>query len=250
MADNFENKVLNSMLRNSWLGWSLAFGSWLLVQIALYMTFIYAPAEKVMGPVQRIFYFHVGSAVACYLMMALVFVGSVCFLSTRARIWDMVAESSVVVGFLFASIVLGTGMVWGHSAWNVWWRWEPRLVSSLVLWLLLLAYLVFRMFSKEHINQRSSAAVVGIISSIQVPIVIFSIKMMGQAEQLHPQIAENQGLTDPRYTQALLVTMAALTFLSLWLFYLRLSQVISRELIDDLDFSTEASKLERRVASC
>ncbi len=235
----FSHDLLDILLGKSnfslFFTWALPALSFLGIQVSLYMVFLYVPDERVMGAVQRIFYFHVGSAFCTYALLISVFISSVVYLSTKKIVWDQIANSSVFVAFFFSSILLGTGMIWGHSAWNTWWRWEPRLVSSLVLWLFLLAYLVVRGFSKGEVSERGGAAVIGIVASLMVPIVIFSVRMLDQSQQLHPQVAANQGFTDPRYLQALLVASLSLICFSLWLCKLRLVQILMDERIEDIE---------------
>ena len=187
---------------------------------ALYAVFCYAPAEEVMGAVQRIFYFHVAAALACYLMVGLLFVGSMAFLRSGRPKWDRFAKAAHTVGFVLATAVLATGMIWGHAVWNVWWRWEPRLVSFLILWLILLAYALLRKFAEGEQGEARFAAVLGVISAINVPIVVLSIKLLKHSEQLHPQVMAERGLTDPRYMVALMWAVGALVLTSIWLFIL------------------------------
>ena len=66
------------------------------LMLALYGTFLVAPKERTMGNVQRIFYFHVPSAMLAFLSFAVVFVASVGYLKTRKRTWDLLARSSAV----------------------------------------------------------------------------------------------------------------------------------------------------------
>lgn len=193
---------------------------------ALYLVFIVAPDEVTMGPVQRIFYFHVASACSSYVLIALLLVGSTFFLVTRRREWDVVAQASAGVGLMLCSVVLLSGSIWGHSAWNTWWRWEPRLVASLALWLLLAAYVLLRRFSTGGEQEARFAAILGIVSAIFVPVVIFSIRVLAQNEQLHPQVVAREGLQDPAYVWALLVSMVALTLVGLWWMIVRMGAIL------------------------
>ena len=230
------DKFLSFIFKSKFFTYILPFLSFIFIEISLYMSFIYAPDEKVMGAVQRIFYFHVGSALVTYLMLALLLVGSVMYLSTKEKLWDSLASSASLIALTFASIVLLTGMIWGHSAWNVWWRWEPRLLSFLILWLFLFSYIAFKEISGSSRLQRNSAAIVGILSALQVPIVIFSVRLLPEAEQLHPQVSDNAGLKDPRYYQTLLFTSISLIIFSVWLLKLRFSQLLLEDKIEELDF--------------
>jgi heme exporter protein C len=152
-----------------------------------YLIFIYAPTEKVMGHVQRIFYFHVGSAFASYLAIGFLFVSSVCLLSLKDSRWDHWARAAGEISLLFCTIVLLTGMIWGKAAWGTWFNWEPRLVSFLLLWLTCAAYVILREFSLAQ-NVAEQAAVLGIVSAVMVPIMIYSIKYLPIIQQLHPVV--------------------------------------------------------------
>jgi heme exporter protein C len=158
----------------------------------------------------------------------------VCYLATRIDAWDALAEAAAVVGLLFCSIGLASGMIWGHSAWNVWWRWEPRLVSFLVLWLILLAYVLQRGFSLSHARQKNFAAVLGILSAVNVPIVIFSIKLLDHTEQLHPEVVAKQGLRDASYLYTFALSNVALLMFAIWLLSVTTTNVLLRRRVESL----------------
>lgn len=207
-------KKLSTVLLDSFLPLLCLF----LIPIALYCSFIFAPAEKVMGSVQRILYFHVGSAMASYLMLGVLFVGSVCYLTWRDLYFYHISRAAASVALLFGGIVLFTGMLWGYSSWNTWWNWEPRLVSMLVLWIFLLSYTYVQSISFSGDSEKAViSSVLGILCAVQVPIVIFSIKLLDRTQQLHPEVVATQGLTSAGYRIALIVSNFAMLFLSILL---------------------------------
>src|SRR5262245_20387252 len=110
---------MNSKI-HCWLDRALFPLSLLLVGVAQYWIFLVVPNERIMGPVQRIFYFHVGSAIACYCAFGVVLIASMAFLGTRKAVYDIVQQAAGEVAFVFCTIVLLSGMIWGHSAWNTW----------------------------------------------------------------------------------------------------------------------------------
>lgn len=226
-----ENKVCRVLL---------PFAVLLVVVIANVLTFLVVPNELVMGAVQRLFYFHVGAAMATYALVGLLFVASIFYLSGQKPEWDLVGRSSAVVGLLFASIVLVTGSIWGHSAWNTWWRWEPRLVSFLVLWLLLLSYSLLRSFTTNDERQGNFSAVLGILCAVNVPIVIFSVKFLDHTQQLHPQVVVNRGLEDIRLIYTLIISNVAVILLAMWLLMLKVKNLLLRR---------ELLQLERALSS-
>ena len=178
------------------------------------------PNERVMGPVQRIFYFHVGSAVACYVSVGIVLVASLFYLATRNFKADVISQAAGEVGFLFCTIVMITGMIWGHAAWNTWFRWEPRLITFLLLWLIFLAFNLLRTFGNQS-RIPNHCAVLGIVGAITVPLVVLSIKLLPELAQLHPQVVDRGGLKDDSYVHTMFLSMGALVMLQGVLIWLR-----------------------------
>jgi heme exporter protein C len=192
-----------------------------IVALAQYFVFMVVPNEQVMGAVQRVFYFHVASALACYAAFAIVFAASVTFLTTRRVGADILSAAAGEVGFVLCTVVLITGMIWGHSAWNTWFRWEePRLVTFLVLWLIFLSFTILRNFgdpSKTAVH----GSILGILGALSVPLVYVSIKFLPQSARLHPEVIERGGLKDPSYWQAFGISVGALMLLCGLLVWLR-----------------------------
>ncbi len=187
---------------------------------AIYSTFMIVPNERVMGPVQRIFYFHVGAAIATYVAVGIIFLAALLHFATRNPFWDILSTGACEVAFVFCSVVMVTGMIWGHAAWNTWFRWEPRLVSFLILQLILLGINLLRIFGdKEKIPNH--AAAFAILAAINVPLVVFSIKLLPQAAQLHPQVVEDRGLKDPTFVETMMLGMAAMVLLQFYMVWVR-----------------------------
>src|SRR5687768_8925009 len=125
---------------------SLTLVTVLLLGAALYLIFAVAPVEEQMGIVQKIFYFHVPSAVAMYIGFVLCGVGSIGYLVTRKDPWDAIAAAGGEVGLLFCTVVLISGPLWARKAWGVAWTWDPRLTTTLLAGLIFAAYAVLRAF--------------------------------------------------------------------------------------------------------
>jgi heme exporter protein C len=193
----------------------------LAIAAALYAVFLYAPTERTMGDVQRIFYFHVASAWVAFLAFFVVFLASVLYLATRNLQHDLIAASSAEIGVLFTTLVLITGPLWAKPVWNTYWTWDPRLTTTLVLWLIYIAYLMLRAFAGEEEKTARFAAVFGIIGFLDVPIVYFSIRLW---RTLHPKPviggSEGSGL-HPTMLITLLVSLIAFALLYATLLRLR-----------------------------
>lgn len=184
--------------------------SLILLVAALYMVFIYVPTEETMGIVQRIFYFHVPVAWVAFLSFFIVFLGSIFYLWKRNDRWDIIASSSAEVGVVFTTLVLITGSIWAKPIWGVWWTWEPRLTTALVLWFIYIAYLMVRAYATERHQGARFAAVVGIVGFIDVPIVMLATTLW---RTQHPGPVIFQGGLAPSMLATLMVSLAAFTSL-------------------------------------
>ena len=184
----------------------------------LYEVFMVVPNERIMGPVQRIFYFHVGCAAASYFSVAVVLISSLLYLKTRRESFDVYCEAAAEVGFLLCTIVLVSGMIWAHSAWNTWFRWEPRLVTFLLLWLIFMSFNILRAFG-DPVRLASHNAILGIIGAVMVPVVALSVRLLPGLAQLHPALAK--GSLDPQMRQVFFLAMLGMVLFQFLLVYLR-----------------------------
>jgi heme exporter protein C len=215
--------------------------TYVLMLLALYTIFIYAPVEKTMGVIQKIFYIHVPSAFLAYLAFFITFIASIFYLYRKDSMWDTVAHCAVETGVIFCTIVLITGPIWAKPIWNVWWTWDPRLTTTLILWFTYVAYLMLRRSVKE--NRRANlSAVFGIIGFINVPLTFFSIRLW---RTIHPVIITSRGLNMSWPMKlTLLITLIAFCFLffSLLISRIRLERLKMEiaeinEIMDDMNLA-------------
>ena len=203
-----------------------------LVLSALVAAFIIAPAEKEMGDVQRIFYFHVAGALTAFLAFFLVFLSSIAYLRTRAPRWDLLAASLAEIGVVFTSLTLLSGSIWARSAWGTWWTWEPRLTTTLLLWLIYVSYLLLREMIEEPSRRAAFAAVFGIVGFVDVPIVFMSIRWW---RTIHPAVVGSEGFNmEATMLPALFLSLAAFTVVFLYLLLVRVHVESCREHVGDL----------------
>ena len=137
--------------------------------------FFWVPTEAFQGVVQRIFYVHAPSAWVAYLAFAVVLVGSLAYLRTSDKRWDLVAHASAEVGVMFTGLALVTGMLWGRPIWGAFWVWDPRLTLTLVLFVIYVGYLAFRSTATDPDRGARVAAVIGITGFAAVPLIHFSV---------------------------------------------------------------------------
>jgi heme exporter protein C len=137
--------------------------------------FFYAPTDALQGPVQRIFYLHVSAAIAAFAGFAVVLAGSVVYLWRDSDAADRWARAGAQVGVVFTTVTLVMGMLWAKPTWGVYWTWDARLTSTLVLWIIYAGYLLVRRLAEPGRQAARFAAIVGIFGFIDVPVVYFSV---------------------------------------------------------------------------
>jgi heme exporter protein C len=201
--------------------------------VGLYMSFLYAPTEINMGLVYRIFFFHLGMVAAGFVAILIVAIAGILYLRTHQRKWDRVAEASGEIGVLFTIIALMMGSIWAKPIWGVWWTWDPRLTSYLVLLLIYIAYLMLRASARDDPRVARFSAVFGILGALNVPIVILSARVWrGISPVLFQESAQGFtfGLT-PEMVQTLFVAIIATLLL---FFYLLIYRVRLEALRDEV----------------
>jgi heme exporter protein C len=178
----------------------------ILLSYALYQAVVVAPTERTMGDVQRIFYYHVPTAWTSFLFFFVNFVASVVYLIRRSPKADAVAVAAAEVGVVFCTVVLVTGPLWARPVWGIWWTWDWRLTSTLVMWLIYVSYLILRRLASGG-QAPVLAAALAVFGALDIPLVYFSIWFF---RTQHPQpVIGDQGSIDPRMLHVLLINWAA-----------------------------------------
>ena len=185
--------------------------------IAFVLISVYAPEEKSMGVTQKIFYLHVPLAWVTVLAFLVIFVCSILYLAKGNVLYDNIARSSAKIGFIFNSLMLITGSIWAKAVWGVWWTWDPRLTTSLILWFIYICYLLVRNSNYEEERGAKFASVIGIIGFADIPVIALSTTLW---QTLHPsEMIFQGGLTVPMLL-TLIICVIAFT-----LFYVRLMTI-------------------------
>ncbi len=194
--------------------------SLVLMIASLYLVFIYVPTEASMGVVQRIFYFHIPLDWNAFLAFFVVFLGSIMYLVKRDTKWDRLASTSAHIGVIFTTLVLISGSLWAKPIWGVWWTWDPRLTSALILWIIYIAYILIRSYVSNYELGARFGAVVGIVGFVDVPIVALATTLWPTE---HPGPIIFEGGIAPSMLLTLLVCIAAFTVLFFLLLFQRLA---------------------------
>jgi len=202
---------------------------------SLYLIFAWAPQIKASNTAeqiaQKIFYYHVPSAWLGFLAFFIVFLASVAYLWKRDRRYELISVASAEIGVLFITLVLVTGPIWAKPVWGIWWTWDARLTSSLILWLIYVAFLMLRRYLPDGSKRANLSAVVGIIGFVDVPIVYYSIRWW---ETQHPKavMASGEGSLDGDMFIAFMFALATFTLLYAYLLKKRYQLLVLEDAVN------------------
>jgi heme exporter protein C len=200
--------------------------SLVLLLVAAYLAIVVAPTERVLGDVQRVFYFHVGTAWVALIGFVFTAALSVVYLVTKNLKWDRIQVAAVEVSVVFFLITIILGSIWARPAWNTWWTWDPRLTTAAVTELIYIAYFMLRQGIDDPNKRARFGAVYALIGGLSAPITFFAIRLF---RTIHPVViagsnaaAEgNFSMTDDML-QAFFFALFAFTIIFVDLFWNRI----------------------------
>ena len=207
---------------------------------AIFAIFIYAPTERTEGVIQRIMYFHVPSAWLSFFAFFIVFICSILFLWKKDREWDIYAHASAEIGVIFCSLVLITGPIWARPIWGAWWVWDARLTSTLILWIIYVAYLMLRSQSDAGSMRARYSAVLGIVGFLNIPFIHFSV-LWWRTFHPQPKVISSEGFGKGMET-GMLATLGVSLFAFTLLYFLLMGLRVRQEKLKD-----EIDKLKRET---
>lgn len=188
-----------------------------------YLVYYYAPVEDKMGLVQKMFYLHLPLAWWGLISFFVVFCGSIVCLWKNSERADHVCAAAAEVGVLFGWLALFTGMLWARKSWGVWWTWDPRLTTTLVMVFIYSGYLVLRGMDMPSGRKRRFCSVLGIVAFLDVPLVFVSARFW---RSIHPAVfASDRGGLEPEMLFTVLACILALGIFWAVLVCLRASQL-------------------------
>lgn len=201
------------------LGWAaLGCGS-----AAMLIGLTVAPPENMQGEAARLLYVHVPAAWTAYLCYFAVLIASVKFLRGGGPQWDRTALAAAEIGVAMTALTIAVGSVWGRAVWGVWWAWDPRLVSTALLFLVYTGYLAWR---RVDTAGERRAAWLGIAGVALIPVVHFSVVWWRSLHQPATLLAPS---TRPPIDAVMAATLAlavtAFTLGAAWLFLRRVARL-------------------------
>ena len=184
-----------SAMGNFWL-----FLAGVLLEVDLWVIFLWAPRDTALGDIQRILYLHVPAAWVSFFAFFIVFCMCIWYFIKRSDKADRIAHASAEVGILFTTIFLLSGILWAKPVWGVWWTWDPRLTTTLIMWLIYSAYLMVRAYAGSDKRAERWSAVIGILGFFNIPIVYASTiwwRTIHPQQMVGPAADPSNALPDP-----------------------------------------------------
>jgi heme exporter protein C len=157
----------------------------IVLAISTYLALFFAPTELVMGQVQRVFYFHIGTAWVGLLGFILAAVSGIIYLVTKDMKWDRFEVAAVEVSTMFFFLTIVLGSIWARPAWNTWWTWDPRLTTAAVTELIYIAYFMLRQGIEDPEKRARFGAVYTLLGGISAPITFMVIRLF---RSIHPVV--------------------------------------------------------------
>lgn len=200
----------------------------------LEFVFLRVPKEATMGIVQKIFYFHVPSAIGMYVGAGVCFVGSAGYLAKGTPKWDALARAGADVAVVMGLMLCVSGAFWGAKAWGVYWTWDPRLTTSLLQVLVYVAYVILRNFTAGGDAERKFAAALGILGAANLPIIKYSVQKWGGQ---HPRVISQGGggLSHPDMKTGLMLGFLTFTLITIVLVWQRTRLHAAQDEVDSLE---------------
>lgn len=208
------------------------------IGVATYFALVFAPTEAVMGNVQRVFYFHVGTAWVGMVGFVLAAVAGIGYLVSKDMRWDRFELAAVEISTMFFFITIVLGSIWARPAWNTWWTWDPRLTTAAVTELIYIAYFMLRAGIEDPEKRARFGAVYALLGGLSAPITFMVIRLF---RTIHPVVvgtssAEAQGGFDMSgdMVTSLMVSIGAFTILFVTLMWHRVRMGGLEEKVEQL----------------
>ena len=215
-----------------------------LLLVGSYIGLFVAPAERHMGEVQRIMYVHVPTAWNALLCFTCAFVAAIGSLWTGRERWDATLVAASEAGIVLNGLLLVQGSLWGRATWGVWWDWDVRLTTSLILLLLFIGVLSLRSFAAGTERKASLTAVAAIVAYVDVPLVYFCVRWW---RSLH-QIQSSPTTVDPAMVLPLRLNAFGLLFAAIWFIVRRARLELARRRASETALPDRIEKIEVRHA--
>lgn len=197
-----------------------------------------APRDRIQGNLVRLMYVHVPAAWLAYLGFAITFGASAGWLWRRRPGLDRLAAASAEVGVFFTGLAIVLGSIWGKPVWGVWWTWDPRLITTALMFFVYLGYLALRRATLDPLARARRSAVFGVVAFAQVPIVHMSVLWWRSLHQPPTVLRPGDPTIDHWMLATLLLNLVAFTLVFAVLLKARLRLAEAEEALEAEQFGT------------
>lgn len=180
---------------------------------------------------QKIFYFHMPVAIVSFVALVFAAYYGIRFLMTREQRFDTCSRVAMEISLLFVIFTMVTGDLWTRFEWGVWWTWEPRLTTYLILMLIVIAYFVLRNAVDDPERRATYSGVVSIIALVDTPICFMITRLIPSS--IHPVVAREGGMS-PDMAATVFLIMAGMMLVAFGLYRLRFRQARLQERVEAL----------------
>ncbi len=216
----------------------------------VFLGFFVAPPDDFQKDAVRMIFIHVPMAILTYVAFSLTAIGSVAWLWKRSIWWDTVAHGAAEVGVMFSGLTLFTGSIWGRITWGTYWDWgDVRLVTTLILFLIMVGYLAVRSFDGDEAVNATRAAVIGLIGAANMPVVNRSVTWWSSRRTLHQKSSLVNGKIEGLTLFTLMFALVVFSIIMLWMLIhrFRISWLERQVSEGDLSEALTARRAEARA---
>jgi heme exporter protein C len=212
----------------------------LLFGIGLYMGLVVAPSDYQQGDSYRIIYIHVPTAWMSMFLYVLMAAYAAIGLIWRIKMAEIMAKAIAPTGAMFTFLALWTGALWGRPTWGVYWVWDARLTSELILLFLYLGYMALHAAIEDRQRAANASAILAVVGVVNVPIIYFSVQWWNTLHQ-----GASITVTDaPTMAMIMFVTLLIMVFAT-WMY--SIAVVLARARIELLERERQSTWVQRRM---
>lgn len=212
----------------------------LLFAAGLYLGLVVAPSDYQQGDSYRIIYIHVPTAWMSMFLYVLMAIYAAIGLIWRIKMAEIMAKSIAPTGALFTFLALWTGSLWGKPTWGVYWVWDARLTSELILLFLYLGYMALHAAIQDRQRAANASAILAIVGVVNVPIIYFSVQWWNTLHQ-----GASITVTDaPTMATIMFVTLLIMVFAT-WMY--SVAVILARARIELLERERKTTWVREKI---
>ena len=202
------------------------------VAVGITYSLFISPPDYIQGDSVRIMYVHVPSSFIALGCFGFIGVASICNLIFKIKLMPLLAKSVAPIGCTFSIISIVTGSLWGKPTWGIWWVWDARLTSMIVLLLFYILYILSWRFISNFEKANKVSSVIGIIGSFNLPVIKYSVDWWSTLHQPSSITLTSAPTIHHTMLVPLIIMLFGLAIFSLIIFLMKYKTEVMRFKID------------------